>query len=630
MVAPFYDRVKVTTSTTGTGEITFGSSTSGFLDFTNVPIGKSVRYVIEDLPNWEIGVGTKSSVSTFTRTTVKETSSGSTSPISLSGNAILYISWTSDSPVDSANVLHNTFPVMAYGAFFDGIHDDQPGITAAIAAAEAEGGGIVLFPMGSGCLANTVYQPNNNVHLVGAGVPQLLHNTGGSYDVGTVLKWIGATGGTMIEVGPMQDPVAGKRKSNCDVRGILFDGNNIAGLCIQIASVAFSKFDIGYANALRCGCLITTVWLQSSNTAGSWETNDTQLNDFTINGAIQYGLTTTVAATLSSPNDTVEFSSSSGFFAGMQVRFGNSPNYYVISSISGNNVTFTSQVAVSDATSGHVISFAPQGVLATCAQNTTVPTGYNTNISGNFPACYCGNTSLNQFRRVCIVNYCGGDGFTFQFTDNNTIDYLISYVYSSSYGLVFDGGIGSMGGAYANKVSYFTGGNPIARGTTTRISPSSSNFIDKLDTGNGVQFPVIEAGATIFFNTDSNYSVNASFQSPIIYEAGWEPAQQNQSNGWTTGTNTSLTVVNNLNDHIRLATGVGNWGWQIYINGSTGALNIGTYNTLPYNTPVVLGGPIQTYNSFSVWGHTLPGSQPATPTTLAQVIAILQSYGLCS
>lgn len=89
------NRVKMTTSTVGTGTLTLGSAVSGFQSFAagGIADGNVVYYVIEDGTNWEIGTGTYTSSGTTLSRTVQE-SNNSDSAITLSGSAEVYITAT--------------------------------------------------------------------------------------------------------------------------------------------------------------------------------------------------------------------------------------------------------------------------------------------------------------------------------------------------------------------------------------------------------------------------------------------------------------------------------------------------------------------------------------------------------
>lgn len=100
------NRVRVSTSTTGTGTITLGAAAAGYQSFADggVANGDTVRYVIEDGVNWEIGSGVYgSSGPTLTRTVDESSNSGSA--ISLSGAATVFISAVSNDIVQPAQAV---------------------------------------------------------------------------------------------------------------------------------------------------------------------------------------------------------------------------------------------------------------------------------------------------------------------------------------------------------------------------------------------------------------------------------------------------------------------------------------------------------------------------------------------
>jgi hypothetical protein len=98
MTVSIKDRVKQSTTTTGTGTITLSSTPSGYQSFSSVfSNGDTVYYVIENGSMYEIGVGTYSA-GTLSRDTVLKSSSG-TSLITLSGRSTVFVAVPADKTI---------------------------------------------------------------------------------------------------------------------------------------------------------------------------------------------------------------------------------------------------------------------------------------------------------------------------------------------------------------------------------------------------------------------------------------------------------------------------------------------------------------------------------------------------
>ena len=102
-MATLVNRAKVSTSTTGTGTITLGTAEGGYLSFADAGVsdGDTVRYVIEEGNNFEIGTGTYTASGTTLSRTPSESSKADNTAITLAGEAVVYIAATKDDFVNA-------------------------------------------------------------------------------------------------------------------------------------------------------------------------------------------------------------------------------------------------------------------------------------------------------------------------------------------------------------------------------------------------------------------------------------------------------------------------------------------------------------------------------------------------
>jgi hypothetical protein len=83
------DRIKETSTTSGTGTLTLAGASAGFRSFADIGNGNTTYYAIVDsnAGTWEVGIGTyTSSGTTLARTTILSNSSGTTSAINFAAN----------------------------------------------------------------------------------------------------------------------------------------------------------------------------------------------------------------------------------------------------------------------------------------------------------------------------------------------------------------------------------------------------------------------------------------------------------------------------------------------------------------------------------------------------------------
>jgi enterochelin esterase-like enzyme len=91
----YFDRVKETSTTTGTGNITLaGAASGGFVSFASVmSVGDTFNYCIQDQSGsaWEVGIGTYSGTNTLTRTTVLASSNSGLAVNFSSGSLYVFV-----------------------------------------------------------------------------------------------------------------------------------------------------------------------------------------------------------------------------------------------------------------------------------------------------------------------------------------------------------------------------------------------------------------------------------------------------------------------------------------------------------------------------------------------------------
>lgn len=94
------DRVKETTTTTGTGTYTLAGAEAGFQAFSSIGDGNTTYYSVTDSGDWEVGIGTyTASGTTLARTTILSSSNGDAAVNWTAGSKIIFVTQPSSKAI---------------------------------------------------------------------------------------------------------------------------------------------------------------------------------------------------------------------------------------------------------------------------------------------------------------------------------------------------------------------------------------------------------------------------------------------------------------------------------------------------------------------------------------------------
>lgn len=149
-----------------------------------------------------------------------------------------------------------------HGLVVDGSTDDGPAINTALGALPATGG-VVLLPVGIMAIATTIdMREMPNVTLRGAGCKHDVY--GGTLTEGTVLKWTGSAGGTVLAMGAVS---AASAVPGTNVMDLAIHGQSGAATGILVQSLWWGQLrNLHIQDCTTVALDITTVDLSGTET----------------------------------------------------------------------------------------------------------------------------------------------------------------------------------------------------------------------------------------------------------------------------------------------------------------------------------------------------------------------------
>jgi hypothetical protein len=204
------DRVKETTTSTGTGTITLAGAVGGFQSFSIIGNGNSTYYAIVGATEWEVGVGTyTSSGTTLSRDTVLESSNANALVNFSAGVKEVFVTY----PADKSSVTYTSVKTGAYTAgFSEGVltNTTSSAFTVTLPASPFVGAQVVVVDTAGTWGTNNLTIGRNGATIDGlsedlicdiSSISVQLIYTGSTWEV---YSQTGSAGGTLVSVNGAQ------------------------------------------------------------------------------------------------------------------------------------------------------------------------------------------------------------------------------------------------------------------------------------------------------------------------------------------------------------------------------------------------------------------------------------------
>ena len=299
MALAIKDRVKETTTTTGTGTYTLGGAVTGFETFTtNLSNADTTYYACTDNTNFEVGIGTfTSSGTTLARTTILASSNSNSAVNWSSGTRTIFMTYPADKAVfkDASDNINGTFVGNITGNVTGNTSGTAATVTTAAQSNITSLGTLTTLTVDNVIINGTTIGHTDDTDLitladgvatVAGEISVTTLDIGGTNVTSTAaeLNILDGVTSTASEINLIDGDTARGTTAVASGDGILInDGGTMRMTNVDTVSTYFSSHNVGGSN------IVTTGALNSGSITSGFGTIDTGSSAITTTGLISGG-----------------------------------------------------------------------------------------------------------------------------------------------------------------------------------------------------------------------------------------------------------------------------------------------------------------------------------------------------